>query len=440
MQSISLARRVRPALRAAAAGALSIASLAAFALPQASAAGSSTINFWIFDNPPMVTVTKQLAKQYEKLHPGTKVNLTVLPNTSYSQKYTVALSTGTGPDGLLVSNSDIPVLATSHEIAPVNAKAFGFKNQAQLVHAWMPGSLSGLTWGKSVYAIPMEFDTFSLFINTQDFKAIGLNPKTQYPKTWTQLEQDAKKLAIWKNGKLVREGFDWPYFTSGWEMLVWYPILRQYGGDVLSANGKKAVVNSAAGVKALNLWVDMIKKYKAGSPSFAVSTPTNPNQAFIENKQAMWITGPWAIPTITKGTPAYGHYEVVPLPQVNPHKPVSVLYSWNWAVNAHAHNAAGAWSFINFLSQHEVEWLKTCGYIQPRLGWYNTKTAKDFPFLSVFREDQSHGVYVLPSVYNAQITTALGNALQAALEQGEPAKQALNQAAQSIDRTLSQGG
>jgi multiple sugar transport system substrate-binding protein len=432
--------RTRPAVRAAAAGVLCAASAVAISLPAASAAGTSTINFWIFDNPPMVTVTKQLAAQYEKLHPGVTVDLTVLPNASYEQKYTVALSTGTGPDGLLVSNSDIPALASSHELAPVDFKAFGFASQAALVKAWMPGSLAGLTWGTGVYGIPMEFDTFSLFINTQDFKAIGLNPTTQYPKTWTELEQDAQKLAVYKNGQLVREGFDWPYFTAGWEMLVWYPILRQYGGNVLSANGKSAVVDSAAGVKAVDLWVNMIKKYKAGSPSFAVSTPTDPNQAFIENKQAMWITGPWAIPTITKGTAAYGHYEVVPLPQVNPKNPIAVLYSWNWAVNAHAHNAAGAWSFINFLSEHEVEWLKTCGYIQPRIGWYNTTTAKDFPYLSVFRFDQAHGIYVLPSLYNAQITTDLGNALEAALEQGVPAKTALSQADQAIDRTLSQGG
>ena len=440
MDAHVLSRRSRAAAKAALAGAICAASGLALSLPASPAAAQGTINFWIFDNPPMVTVTKQLAAQYEKLHPGTKVNLTVLPNASYSQKYTVALSTGTGPDGLLVSNGDIPVLASSHEIAPVNYAAFGFKSQSALVHAWMPGSLSGLTWGRDVYAIPMEFDTFSLFINTQDFRSIGLNPKTQYPRTWTQLEQDAQKLAVYKNGQLVREGFDWPYFTAGWEMLVWYPILRQFGGDILSANGKTSIVDSKAGADAVNLWVDMIKKYKAGSPSFAVSTPTNPNQAFIENKQAMWITGPWAVPTITPGTPAYGHYEVVPLPQVNPKKPVAVLYSWNWAVNAHAQNAAGAWSFINFLSQHEVEWLKTCGYIQPRLGWYNTTTAKDFPFLSVFRFDQAHGVYVAPSVYSAQITTAIGNALQVSLEQGVPAKTALQQAAQSIDRTLAQGG
>ena len=182
----------------------------------------------------------------------------------------------------------------------------------------------------------------------------------------------------------------------------------------------------------------MIRKFKTGSPAFGVSTPTNPNQAFIENKQAMWITGPWAIPTITKGTPAYHHYEVVPFPQVNPKHPVTILYSWNWVVNAHTPNVAASWRFIDFLSKHEVEWLKTCGYIQPRLGWYNSKTAKDFPFLNVFRHDQAHGIYMFNSLEGTQITTDLGNALAASLDQGVPARQALNHTSQAIDRALSQ--
>ncbi len=422
-----------------AAGALGAAVALTLAGAPVHAGAATTVKFWIFDNPPMVTVTKQLAAQYEHLHPGVKIDISVLPNVSYAQKYTVALGTRTGPDALLMSNSDIATMANDGAIAPVDPGAFGYASQRQLVRAWMPGSLKGLTWKHRVYGIPMEFDTFSLFINTQDFRAIGLNPATQYPRTWAQVEQDGKRLAVWKDGKLVREGFDWPYFNAGWELLVWYPILHQFGGHVLTANHQRAAVNSAAGVKALDVWVNMIRKYKTGSPAFGVSTPTDPNQAFIENKQAMWITGPWAIPTITKGTPAYSHYEVVPFPQADPAHPVTILYSWNWVVNAHAPNQAAAWRFIDFLSRHEVQWLKTCGYIQPRLGWYNTAVAKDFPFLSVFRHDQSHGIYMFNSLQGQQITTDLGNALAAALDQGVPPRTALHQAAQAIDRALAQG-
>jgi ABC-type glycerol-3-phosphate transport system substrate-binding protein len=93
---------------------------------------SKTLTFWVFNNPPMVEKTKKLIKVYEDEHPNIKIDLQVMPNDQYSQKYTVALGTQTGPDVLLLSDRSIPTLTEKGVLAPINPKAFGFDNIEKL--------------------------------------------------------------------------------------------------------------------------------------------------------------------------------------------------------------------------------------------------------------------------------------------------------------------
>jgi len=118
----------------------------------------------------------------------------------------------------------------------------------------------------------------------------------------------------------VQKAFDFPYHSPRWEMQMFQPLVEQFGGKILSDDGKTAYLNSPEAVKALTLWRDVTRV--TGDPRTTMNTPSNPNQDFIDGRGAMWITGPWATPQV-QASPIKNDFTVVGFPQVDPqkHKP-----------------------------------------------------------------------------------------------------------------------
>ena len=394
------------------------------------------LSFWIFENPPMVEQTKTLLKDFESANPNIKVDLQVFPNNQYNDKLLVALGTETGPDVLLASDRTMPMLTGKKVLAPVLPKSFGFNSLDEMKASWIDGSLAGLGHDGQLYGIPMEFNTFSLFINTKAFREAGLDPAKDAPKTWDDLANVAQKLTIRKDGKLVQAGFGFPMFNGGWDLLLMDPMVRQLGGTFIKDYGDEAYFNSAQVKQVFQTWHDLYYTHKVNEVGFGTSTTASPNQSFIDGQVAIWISGPWAIPQITEGTPAYGNYAVVPLPQYNPDKPVTLLYSWNWAVNAATKHPEQAWQLVNFLSGQQTKWLESSGYIQPRKGWMDTPEFKKFPFGDVWVKEMERGSYILRSDKYSQLADIAGRAVDAVMKDGASIDEALKKAQSEAENAL----
>lgn len=397
---------------------------------------NTKLTFWVFENPPMVEQTKKLIETYETEHPNIKVDLQVFPNNQYNDKLLVALGTETGPDVFLTSDRNMPTLVSKKVLSPVKPEAFKFNSLDEMKEDWISGSLDGLTFDNQLYGVPMEFNTFSLFINTKAFTDAGLDPEKDAPKTWDELVDIAKKLTIRKDGKLEQAGFGWPAFNGGWALLVMDPMVRQLGGTFITDYGKEAFYSSPEVKQVFEVWNDMYTTHQVIDLGFGTSTTANPNQSFIDGKVAMWLSGPWAIPQITEETPAYGNYTVVPLPQFNPDKPVTMLYSWNWAVNSATKHSEESWSFINYLSSKQTDWLASSGYIQPRKGWMDTPEFKAFPFSDVWLSDMEKGSYIMRSEKYAQLTDITGRAVDAVTKDGVTIDETLSQAQAEVEKAL----
>ena len=396
-----------------------------------------TLNFWTHSHPQMITVNKQLIAEYQKLYPNVTINYQTFPTDEYLTKLKTALATGTGPDAFDLFDGDLAVYYSQHQLAPVDPKAFGFSSAAIMKNAWLKGSLAGSTFDNNIYQLPMEFNTFSLYINTDLYKAAGLNPDKDYPKTWDELAKVGQRIAKWENGKVSVEGFKWPVPKLGdvWSEITFEPLLRQFGGSVLSADGKSGAINSPQAISAIHAYTDMITKYKTGDQNTGRYDPLTPNEDFAQGTLANWITGPWAIPTL-EGKPVWGRYKVVPLPQKDPKNPVTLLYAWGWSVNAASKQQSQAWKWISFLSKHGEQWLKDVGYIQPRLGWERSATAKSQPYLSVFLNDMKKGQYTVRTTRYAEITRSIDNMLTRIMMQGQDVTAAANQAKSEVDDIL----
>ncbi len=415
---------------------------ALYMLPAAAAADppvvpteKTTIEIWWHEYGPFTAYVKQEIVAYQKLHPNVTINATVTSSADINQKISVALATGTGPDIMDNDASFYSLYYSKGVLEPLNLAVFGAETYADVIARYTPGGLDAATFNGKVYALPYQGNSMSLFINNKEFRAAGLDPKKDAPKTWQDVIALGPKLKIVQGTRTVQKAFDFPYHCNRWEVQDFQPLTEQFGGKLLSDDGKTAYLNSPAAVKALTLWVQVTKA--GGDPRTTMNTPSNPNQDFVDGRTAMYITGPWATPQIRQ-SPIGDDFTVVSLPQVDPAHPHTLVYGWMWGVN-NAKPAAEkvvAWDFIRFMLAKPDEWLGKVGFVQPVKGVDQSDVAKNFPYFAVHMQDVSTGSWYLRSEYTNEITQALGRAIERVVYDGADPKASLDQAQAEAERVL----
>jgi multiple sugar transport system substrate-binding protein len=408
---------------------------AAVAAPDPVPTEKTTIEIWWHEYGPFTAYVKQMIEDYKKVRPNVTINATVTSSADINQKITVALATGTGPDIMDNDASYYELYYSKGVLEPLNLAVFGAETYADLIARYTPGGLAAGTFDGKVYALPYQGNSMSLFINNKEFRAAGLDPKKDAPKTWDDVMALGPKLKIVQGNRTVQKAFDFPYHSNRWEVQDFQPLTEQFGGKLLSDDGKTAYLNSPAAVKALTLWREVTKA--GGDPRTTMNTPSNPNQDFVDGRTAMYITGPWATPQVRQ-SPIGDDFTVVSLPQVDPAHPHTLVYGWMWGVNKAkpAAEKAAAWDFIRFMLAKPDEWLGKVGFVQPVKGVEQSEVAKQFPFFDVHMKDVSTGSWYIRSEFTNEIGQALGRAIERVVYDGADPKASLDQAQAEVGRVL----
>lgn len=413
---------------------LSWALVGASTLALAGSATAAELTFWHHTYPPATDFIAKKAAEYTAQHPDVTIKLHEDPHGDYEVKLTAAIAAGNPPDIINVLDYLFPQYASKGILAPVDPAAFGQKSQADLEALYQPSALSGLTIDGKTYGVPEEFNTLALFLNKKHFADIGIdvsNPDN-WPKTWDEVFEVSKKLQKKDEaGKTTRLGFNWVWnLDPYWYAQQYWPILVQYGCDVIGADGK-AAINSPACVQAFTeTWQRMITD-GTGGPELATVNPVNALQDFSEGRQSMAIAGIWAPPLYSDEVKA--DYVVAALPQRDVAKPATLLNSYALAVTSGSKNQKEAFEFLRFLTADSDGYLAATGYVTGLKGWADTEVAKQTRGSAVFAEGQKHGSFVWRSPTWAQEGTAIKNAIEQ-FAQGVPVKDALDQAATEIDQ------
>ncbi len=269
---------------------------AAIAAPPVVPTEPTTIEIWWHEYGPFTAYVKQLIEEYKTVRPNVTINATVTSSADINQKISVALATGTGPDIMDNDASFYSLYYSKGVLEPLNLAVFGAESYADVIARYTPGGLAAGTFDGKVYALPYQGNSMSLFINNKEFRAAGLDPQKDAPKTWDDVIALGPKLKIVQGNRTVQKAFDFPYHSNRWEVQDFQPLTEQFGGKLLSDDGKTAYLNSPAAVEALTLWRAVTKA--GGDPRTTMNTPSNPNQDFLDGRTAMYITGPWATPQV----------------------------------------------------------------------------------------------------------------------------------------------
>lgn len=270
---------MRPKLRAAAL-ALAVPLLVTACSSSTPAKSNATVeiefwNYWDGNNGKAITA---LIQQFNSSHPNIKVKNITLPWGELLPKLQAGIA---GKNPPAVAAGDIAWMALlnrSNALLPLDDAA---KNAN--VDDFYPALLEYGRFQGKLQSLPVSTNNLALFYNKDLFQKAGLNPD-QPPKTWSELRDDAKKIAALGGGV---QGFE--IYTKPGEGLTWQfqPYLWQAGGDYLTSDRSKAAFNSPAGKKALQFLVDLIQVDKVAQ--------AGQWGAFDKGQAGMRVDGSWMV-------------------------------------------------------------------------------------------------------------------------------------------------
>ncbi|OLV15586.1 extracellular solute-binding protein [Deinococcus marmoris] len=317
-----------------------------------------TLTYWQYEYASKVSAMNDLIKKFEAANPDIKIKQETFPYDAYSQKVASSVPAGQGPDVVNLYYGWLPQYVDAGYLQPLPTKDFP---TATIDSTYAPMVKTSKMNGK-YYALPTAVRTLAIFYNKDLFKQAGI---AQPPKTWEELIADGQKIVKGTPPRYTTLGFG--IQPDGQDYHVLREVLvRQFGGQPYSKDGKTATYDSAAGAKAMTFYTDLQTKYKLGVPNFFPGNNSY-RDAFIAGKVGMIIDGSFAINTIKDGAKFDWGVTTLPVLASNPNEKDNFGSYW---VNGITKNAKGdkldaSVKFLKFLTSAETQryWLENVGEI-----------------------------------------------------------------------------
>ncbi len=251
---------------------------------------NQNIRFAFFGNLTEANVAKTYVENFIASHPGVTIEFETISQGDLDTKMVADHIANNAPDVVRVAHTQVKPWASKGILLDIS----------QYIERdgldYMENAKDIFTYKDGIYAFPKTLTCRSLLYNTDMFDKAGISYPTD-DWTWEDLKVAAKKLTIVENGRTKQWGFLLAPQVPG----MFGMFIEQAGGKMFDENGE-AIFNSAAGVKVLNYWNDLVFTSKV-SPTPKVGADMNYEQGFKLGQIAMIITGSWNRPTLASDFP-----------------------------------------------------------------------------------------------------------------------------------------
>ena len=278
--------------------------------------------------------------------------------------------------------------------------------------------------------IPLDIHTIGMYYNKALFRKAGIVDEKGEPKPPTNREEfiDAlKKLTRDENRDGVNESYG---LAFTWLRTNAYTLIRQWGGDILTRDGKTVILDQPEAVAGMQFAVDMIEKEKAIMPPENLSTFGGAFIGFRQGKLGIIFEGIYMLPELRRQKDL--DFGAAPVPQLGPHKAA-------WA-SSHVlclrtdlgdRELEAAKRFVQFLSDNSLDWAEG-GQIPVRKSLRETARFRGMTAQSAFAQQIPHAAYYPPSPFINEYHAEFDPAVEKILRRSQTPQQAFSTAAQRI--------
>jgi len=393
----------------------------------------AVINLWTHEDPNRQKMEEQFAKDYMAANPHLTINYSVYPSTTIQDVITPAYAARNAPSIWNMELQKAYPLFMQGLCAPIPVTELGYRNEQALIDTYLPNMLDpvidkdGNLFGQrgKIYGLPLEMNSWCMYLNKKIFRDAGLDPDRDYPKTWEEVMSTSERIAR-RNGNIItRRGFDFRY---GDYLISWVPMVEQLGGAVLSADGREAIVGEAAWVKVL----DYMKQWGPQGKNLGSSTMTRARSQFDndQNEIAMHLSGLYQNARMRTANPAFYNsddWKIIPYPVFQGGKHISNTYYFQYyMVNSQIpqNEQIEAWKFVHYMLSHGDMYLENVNLIVPTKAVMEGQAFKNQKFSSVFVDDLKYANVVFHTAYSWRINELIGNAIISVMTTNVTAQQA----------------
>jgi multiple sugar transport system substrate-binding protein len=233
--------------------------------PEREARGRTTIRYMAWGNPEQLEAEKELIAEFERRRPDIRVKLTLIPGSAYYQKLQVMLASGTAPDIFRCDHYLFPAYAHRGYFMPLTDFVAGDKD-FRLADYFESTVREGM-YKDEFYGPNTLFGARVVYYNKDAFERYNreapdgaklTDPYVLYKRGEWTLEQflDAAR-------KLTR--FDAKGLPTQFGALIGgldaWTFIRSFGGDILTPDGTRCIVDTPEAIRGLRFVQDLVHKW-----------------------------------------------------------------------------------------------------------------------------------------------------------------------------------
>jgi len=377
----------------------------------------TVLRFWAMGREGEVVV--DLVREFERAHPGIRVNVQQLPWTAAHEKLLTAFAGGTTPDICQLGNTWIPEFVALHALEPLDDQVAA--SQAIDRHDYFEGIWDTNVVDGKLHGVPWYVDTRLLFYRRDLLAQAGFAAP---PRSWIEWQQ---MLAAIK----ARAGPD--RYSILLPLNEFEPLLvlaLQQDEPLLRDDGRFGNFESPGFRRTLQFYVEMFRR--GWAPPLTNADVSNVWSEFARGYFSFYVTGPWNIGEFKRRLPPERQESWMTAPLPGPDGPgASIAGGSSLVVFGASRVKAAARQWIEYLSQPDVQrrFHDLTGDLPPRRSaWTEGRLAED-AYARAFRE-QLERVKPAPKVPEWE---RIANELRLVAERTVHGELSVDQAATELD-------
>ena len=331
------------------------------------------LHFWAMGAE--AEVVTQLIPEFEREHPGVRVEVQQLAWSSAHEKLLTAVAGDATPDLCQLGNSWIPELVALHALLPLQAPVAA---SLEIVPAdYFPGVWQTNVIGDTLYGIPWYVDTRLIYYRSDLLKAAGYDAPAETWAGWLKQLQAIKRMVGPQRYAILLP-------LNEFEPLQ--VLALEEGEPMLRDGDRYGNFRSASFRRALTFYRDMFAQSLA--PTMTNTQISNVWNELGKGFFSFYVSGPWNIREFKRRLPPeqQGTWMTAPMPGTDG-PGVSNAGGSSLVLFARTKHRQSAWQLIEYLSRPAVQqhFHKLTGDLPPRRSsWLGGEISHD-PYARAFR-------------------------------------------------------